>query len=90
MNDYDGLTQCQKILKIMYDYIDSDKEWYGKDFQHEPHFIGYEASARMSDLKRMYPQIFIEGRNGRFRTLRLNIEEKDFIEELLGIKRGDK
>jgi hypothetical protein len=90
MNNYEGLTQCQKILKIMYDYIDSDKEWYGKDFQHEPHFIGYEASARMSDLKRMYPQIFIEGRKGRFRTLRLNIEEKDFIEELLGIKRGDK
>jgi hypothetical protein len=44
----------------------------------------------MSDLKRMYPQIFIEGRNGRFRTLRLNIEERDFIEDLLGIKRGDR
>jgi hypothetical protein len=32
MNNYDGLTQCQKILKIMYDYIDSDREWYGKRF----------------------------------------------------------
>ena len=89
MNEFDGLSQCEKMLWIMYKDIDNDKEWYGSDFQHGNNFIGYEASARMSDLKRKYPSIFIEGKNGRYRTLRLNRNEKDFIEEILGIKKGD-
>jgi uncharacterized alpha/beta hydrolase family protein len=89
MNEIDNLTQCEKMLWIMYKEIDNNKEWYGKDFQRGNNFIGYEASARMSDLKRMYPSIFIEGKDGRYRTLRLNIEQKDYIEEILGIKRSN-
>lgn len=46
--------------------------WTAKDFQKEPYFVGYEASARMSELKDMYPDLFIVGRDGRFRTLTIN------------------
>ena len=59
------------------------KVWYGKDFQHEPYFIGYEATARMSDLLRMYPEIFIARKDGRFRTLELNLDEEQMIKRLV-------
>lgn len=78
-----GLTQCQFILKTMYENKDNKKVWYAKDFQHGKYFVGYEATARMSDLLRMYPQIFIVGKDGRFRTLELNLEEEQFIKDLL-------
>lgn len=78
------LTQCEKILTIMYDNRDIKKVWYGKDFQHEPYFIGYEATARMSDLLRMYPEIFIVRKDGRFRTLELDLTKEKHIKELLG------
>ena len=86
MNEFnEALTQCQKLLKIMYDNKECKKVWYGKDFQHEPYFIGYEATARMSDLMRMYPQIFIVQKDGRFRTLELDLTQEPFIKELLGV-----
>lgn len=78
------LTQCEKILTIMYDNRDIKKVWYGKDFQHEPYFIGYEATARMSDLLRMYPEIFIVRKDGRFRTLELDLTKEKHIKEILG------
>ena len=80
----EALTQCQKILNFMYENRKNKMVWYGKDFQHEPYFIGYEATARMSDLLRMYPQIFIVRKDGRFRTLELDLKEEQFIKELLG------
>lgn len=78
-----SLTQCQFILKTMYENRNNKKVWYAKDFQHGKYFVGYEATARMSDLLRMYPQIFIVGKDGRFRTLELNLEEEQFIKDLL-------
>ena len=84
MNNYDALTQCEKVLKIMWDNRIKKKVWYGKDFQRDPYFIGYEATARMSDLLRMYPQIFIVRKDGRFRTLELDLEQEKFIRDLLG------
>lgn len=78
-----GLTQCQFILKTMYENKDKKQVWYAKDFQHGKYFVGYEATARMSDLLRMYSQIFIVGKDGRFRTLELNLEEEQFIKNLL-------
>ena len=81
-----SLTQCEFILQTMYDNRDNKKVWYAKDFQHPPYFVGYEASARMSDLVRMYPEIFIVAKDGRFRTIELNLEEEDFIKHLLGME----
>jgi len=43
---------------------------------------GYEASPRMSELAKMYEDLFIVGRDGRFRTLSINWDYehiKDFI-----------
>lgn len=79
----EALTQCEKILTFMYENKGVKKVWYGKDFQHEPYFIGYEATARMSDLLRMYPQIFIVRKDGRFRTLELDLTQEEFIKKLL-------
>lgn len=83
MKQNENLTQCQFILKTMYENKDNKKVWYAKDFQHGKYFVGYEATARMSDLLRMYPQIFIVGKDGRFRTLELNLDEEQFIKDLL-------
>ena len=65
------LTQCDKILIAM--LMDEEKEyWTAKDFQYGKNFVGYEASARMSDLMTMYPTLFIIGREERYRTLSIN------------------
>jgi hypothetical protein len=64
-------SQCLKILRIMLEHKEH-KVWKASDFQSGEFFIGYEATARMSDLMRIYPDQFIVGKDGRFRTLELN------------------
>lgn len=76
------MKQCDIILKAMLTRKDV-KWWYAKDFQHEPYFVGYEASPRMSELTMMYPDILISERDGRFRTLRVNWENKKAIKKLI-------
>ena len=75
------LTQCDVILKAMLENKDKNI-WTAKDFQSGKHFVGYEASARMSDLTRLHPELFIVGKDGRFRTLSINWEQEKEIEEL--------
>ena len=65
------MTQCKVILRAMLENKDK-KYWTAKDFQHDPYFVGYEASARMSDLQSKYPELFKVGREGRFRTLAID------------------
>ena len=75
------LSQCDAILKAMLENKDK-KVWTAKDFQSGKYFVGYEASARMSDLSRLYPDLFTVGKEGRFRTLSINWsneEVKDFL-----------
>ena len=72
------LSQCDVILKAMLENKDK-KVWTAKDFQSGKYFVGYEASARMSDLTRLHPELFIVGKDGRFRTLEINWE-KDLSE----------
>lgn len=70
------MTQCEKILKAMLE--NKDKEiWTASDFQSGKYFVGYEATARMSDLIRLHPNVFIVGKLGRFRTLKINWEAKE-------------
>lgn len=76
------LTQCDVILKAMLENKDK-AVWTAKDFQSGKYFVGYEATARMSDLKRMYPDLFIIGKDGRFRTLSVNWEQEKEIKEFL-------
>lgn len=75
------LTQCDVILKAMLENKDKSI-WTAKDFQSGKYFVGYEASARMSDLTRMYPELFKIGKDGRFRTLSINWEKEE-IKDLL-------
>lgn len=70
------VSQCLKILKIMLEHKEK-KVWKASDFQSGEFFVGYEATARMSDLMRIYPDKFIVGKDGRFRTLQLNWENID-------------
>lgn len=70
------VSQCLIILKAMLENKEK-KVWSAKDFQSGKYFVGYEASARMSDLIRIYPDKFIVGKDGRFRTLELNWDNID-------------
>ena len=76
------LTQCDVILKAMLENKDKDV-WTAKDFQSGKYFVGYEASARMSDLIRMYPDLLIVGKEGRFRTLTIDWDKEQEIKEML-------
>ena len=76
------LTQCDVILKAMLENKDIEV-WTAKDFQNGKYFVGYEASARMSDLIRMYPELLIVGKEGRFRTLAIDWEKEKEIEDIL-------
>ena len=74
-------TQCEFILQTMLTHREK-AYWTAKDFQHPPFFVGYEASARMSDLMRMHPDLLIVGREDRFRTLAINWEKYDELNRL--------
>lgn len=70
------MTQCEVILTAMLE--NKDKEiWTASDFQSGKYFVGYEASARMSDLIRLHPNVFTVGKLDRFRTLKINWEAEE-------------
>lgn len=75
------MTQRDKILKTMLNNP-IKKVWTAKDFQHGENFIGYEASARMSELANIYKDILIVGKEGRFRTLEINWKKKRQIKKI--------
>lgn len=70
------ISQGDRILKAM---LKNKKKvwWTAKDFQSGKYFVGYEASARMSELVKIYPDQLKTGKQGRFRTLALNWENID-------------
>ena len=70
------LSQHNTILKAMLENKNK-RTWEATDFQSGKYFVGYEASARMSELVKMYPGLFIVGRKDRFRTLEINWEYED-------------
>ena len=74
------LTQCDTILKALL-LNENKKNWTAKDFQDGEFFVGYEATARMSELSKKYPNLLIVVKSGRFRTLSLNLENIKEINE---------
>lgn len=83
------LSQTDKIL--IYMLSEKEKEyWTAKDFQKSKYFIGYEATARMSDLMNLYPTLFIVGREDRFRTLAINWKKRKRMIKQLKKKYGIK
>lgn len=72
-----SLTQHQKILITMA-RGEPSKFWRASDFMAQGMgelFVGYEASARLSDLNRNYPGIFEIKNDGKYRTCRLRRED---------------
>jgi hypothetical protein len=97
----ESLTQHEKIFVVMlrdhmtksgqYRLIkDNNEFWKASDFQHEHHgiFVGYEASARMSELAKKYPFAFELRQNGRFREMRFKFENAREIYNHLPVELG--
>ena len=75
-------TQCDVILIAM--LKETWKEtWDARDFQQGRYFVGYEATARISDLINKWPNLFIVGKDGRYRTIAINWENKNAVNEAL-------
>jgi len=83
----ESLTQHEKIFVVMlrdhmtksgqYRLIkDHNDYWRASHFQHERYglFVGYEASARMSELVKKYPFAFETRMKDRFREIRFKFE----------------
>lgn len=70
------LTQHQKILNVM--CRDKTGQWfYPYDFMKSnmgDNFVGYEASARLSELGKDYPDIFESERDGKYIRRRLRFD----------------
>lgn len=58
------------------------KYWYAKDYQIGEDFVGYEASARMSEVANIYEDIIDVGKDGRYRVLSLKEGKEKEIQEL--------
>lgn len=76
------MKQCDIVLKAMIENKQI-KYWYARYFQSGKYFVGYEASARMSELAQKYPDIVISERDGRFRVLKINWKNKSGIKKIL-------
>ncbi len=67
-------TQVEKIIRYM--ASNRSKEWwYAPDFQKQntpsEFYVGYEATARISDILRQYDGLMEVKREGRFRFIKL-------------------
>ena len=76
-----NISQRKDILKAMLSNKNKE-EWLASDFQSGKYFVGYEASARMSELQKLHPNVFVVGKVKRFRTLKVNWEAEE-TQELL-------
>ncbi len=76
------MKQHNIILNAMIKNKDK-KSWKASDFMQGEHFVGYEASARMRELAKMYSYILIVGKEGRYRTLSINWEKEKEILNLI-------
>ena len=75
------MKQCDIILTAM--LINKDKKWWSaKDFQYGDYFVGYEATARMSELASKYEDLIRIAKDGRYRILSINWDSKELKKEL--------
>lgn len=75
------LTQHDTILYVLLN--NPDRVFDARDFQKGQYFVGYEATARISELIKLYPTLFIVGRDGRFRTIQVDKTQTKLINEQL-------
>lgn len=74
LNQYDTILLCMLENK--------ETEWWSaSDFQEGKYFVGYEASARMSELAYKYPMLIKTMKYGRFRLIGINWEDEQEVKE---------
>lgn len=75
------LSQMDTILYAM---LQNKKRiwWSAKDFQNGKYFVGYEATARISELVDKYEDLIKVGKDGRFRIISINWDSKDLQDQL--------
>ena len=81
-------SQHEVIIKAMLENP-SKESWKASDFQTGRYFVGYEASARMSEIVILYQGLVNVGKEGRYRTLSINWKNKNYIKQMkkkLGIR----
>lgn len=70
------MKQTDIILKAM--LTNKNKKWWSaKDFQFGENFVGYEATARMSELANIYVDLIKVAKDGRYRVLAINWDSKE-------------
>jgi len=71
-------TQREKIIRLMLRRRGEQKWFKAQDFMQpglpEELFVGYEASARLSELAKEYPEFISTQLDGRYHARSLNIE----------------
>lgn len=84
-------TQIEKIITLMIRRKNVQEWFYAPDFQRpdltEDTYVGYEASARMSDLMREYPEMVEWKREGKYRYIRFRFENIQNIMSSLNVPR---
>lgn len=67
-------TQHDKIIEKMLSFPKIEW-WKPQDFmQDDKWFVGYEASARLSELAKMYPEMIESKQDGKYKARRLKLE----------------
>lgn len=71
------MTQHQKIIFKML-HGQRDKWWLPQDFMRgDQYFVGYEASARLSELAADYPDMIETKQDGKYKARRIKTEAVD-------------
>lgn len=81
-----GLFKKNKLSQmdtILYAMLENKKRiwWSAKDFQNGKYFVGYEATARISELVDKYEDLIKVGKDGRFRIISINWDSEKVKEQ---------
>ncbi len=79
-------TQYQKILSVMASRRGQQKWFLPQDFMKQSlgtWFVGYEASARLSELAKKYPELLASERQGKYMARRIIYENLSIVMETL-------
>ena len=81
------MEQKEKVLALMISRRGKQEWFYAPDFM-KPElgdlFVGYEASARMTDVAKQYPYMIDVKKDGKYRWIRFRFEAIDEIFRIAG------
>lgn len=76
-------NKLSQMDTILYAMLENKKRiwWSAKDFQNGKYFVGYEATARISELVQKYDDLIKVGKDGRFRIISINWDSEKLKEQ---------